>query len=481
MKKDLAKKFFGRKKELNHLSWFLKKRAASMIVVRGRRRIGKTRLIQEFAKDHSFYSFTGLAPVEGIGAKEQKDLFKKKLEEYFQISINSDNWVDIFTFLAKMTATGRHIILFDEISWMASYDPTFLPKLKNVWDEHFNKNPKIILFLCGSVSYWIDQNILSSTGFLGRISYTLDLKELPIEEVSEFWGRYKHRYSAYEICKVLSITGGVPLYLENILPEYGAEENIKRLCFEPGGLLVEEFDRIFSDLFSTRSLVYQKIVTSLIDGAKTLEEIGLETDYKPCGSLSNYIHQLEISGFIKRDYTWNIKSQKKSKLSKIRLVDAYLRFYLKYIYPIKERLEGKELLAEGISLKEKWYSIIGLQFETLVLRNRHKILQSLHLTYDDIINDGPYFQRKSVKTSACQIDYLIQTKTNILYICEIKFSKHPIGLGIKEEIEKKINALGAMKRQSYQTVLIHVNGVTEELEDEGYFAHIIDFGEFLKQ
>jgi len=90
------------------------------------------------------------------------------------------------------------------------------------------------------------RNLLSSTGFVGRISYTLTLEELPLSDCSRFW---PSDISAYEKFKLLSVTGGIQNYLEEINPKLSAEDNIKRLCFTHGGFLVEEFEQIFSDIF----------------------------------------------------------------------------------------------------------------------------------------------------------------------------------------------------------------------------------------
>ena len=154
--------------------------------------------------------------------------------------------------------------------WIAGKDPDFLGKLKIAWDQHFSKNSELILILCGSISIWIEENILSSTGFLGRISLDMVIHELPLSDCRKFWPK---RISSYEILKVLSITGGVPKYLEEILPSDSAESNIHKLCFTPEGLLFREFDQIFSDLFFHRSAHYKEIVKTLADGPQDLDGI----------------------------------------------------------------------------------------------------------------------------------------------------------------------------------------------------------------
>ena len=78
-------------------------------------------------------------------------------------------------------------MVLDEITWMGSQDPTFLPKLKTAWDRYFKQNPQFVMILSGSNSAWISKNILSSTGFFGRVSLRLLLEELTLPECNMFW------------------------------------------------------------------------------------------------------------------------------------------------------------------------------------------------------------------------------------------------------------------------------------------------------
>lgn len=188
--------------------------------------------------------------------------------------------------LANVTRKGKVLILFDEISWMGSKDPLFLGKLKNAWDLEFKKNPNLILILCGSVSWWIEKNILNNTGFLGRISLQMTLKELPLNDCAQFWPK-ELKVSNFEKLKILSVTGGVPKYLEEIVSKLSAEENIRRLCFNVSGLLFNEFDQIFSDIFGQRSNIYKKILECLINGKKNLETIFEDLDVKKNGVINS--------------------------------------------------------------------------------------------------------------------------------------------------------------------------------------------------
>lgn len=476
----MAIPFIGRQKELQILSKLLKKNVASLVVIQGRRRIGKSRLVEEFGKNHTFYQFSGLPPTRETTDVSERNEFSRQLAVQTGLpELYADDWSKLFILLADKTKTGRVIILFDEISWMGSKDHDFLGKLKNAWDLYFKKNPELMLVLCGSSSSWIEKNILSNAGFVGRISYRLTLDELPLQDCNKFWLKMGDYISAYEKFKVLSVTGGVPRYLEEIKPALSAEDNIRDLCFIKGGPLVNEFNDIFSDLFSTRSSTYKKIIQTLSNGAQEIKSICNSLNITQAGFISEYLDDLVKSGFITRDYTWNIVSGEISRLSYFRLSDNYLRFYLKYIDKNRLRIENDEFSLKSLSSLPNWEGIMGLQFENLVLKNRNYIKECLHIVPEEIISDNPFFQRKSGRYLGCQIDYLIQTKFGGLYICEIKFSKQLITPDVISEVQKKMDNLRYPKGFSCRPVLIHVNGVQENVIDSGFFADVINFANLL--
>ena len=140
--------------------------------------------------------------------------------------VYSDDWSKLFSLLASKVKQGRIVIFLDEITWMAHGDATFLSKLKNAWDRHFKKNPKLILILCGSVSAWIEKNIINSTGFFGRISLDLTLQPLSLPSCNNLLNTLGFKRSVMEKLMILSVTGGVPWYLEQVNPKYSAADNI---------------------------------------------------------------------------------------------------------------------------------------------------------------------------------------------------------------------------------------------------------------
>lgn len=122
-----------------------------------------------------------------------------------------------------------------------------------------------------------------------------------------------------------------------------------------------------------------------------------------------------------------------------------------------------------------WESIISLQFENLVLNNDFIIHKLLGIPAEEIIFSNPFFQKRTKMHPGCQIDLLIQTKFQCLYICEIKFSRAALTTSVIDEVKQKINNLQMPKNFSYRPVLINVNGVKDIVNERGYFSKIINF------
>ena len=471
--------FVGREAELSTLRSLTQKKIASMAVVTGRRRIGKSRLVEEFARRSKGYRpvfLSGLAPVEGVTDAGQREEFARQLQRELALPpVSAGDWADLFEHLARAVRRGRWIVLMDEISWMGSKDPSFLPKLKNAWDLALKKNPQLILLLCGSVSSWIDKNILSHTGFLGRISLRMRLSELPLKDCVQFFEPHASRISAYDKLKVLSVIGGVPRYLEEIIGSQTADENIARLCFQKEGLLFNEFDQIFSDLFERRSAAYKQLVKVLAEGAKEMNDIFDALGISKSGVVASYLDELETAGFVKRDYTWSLKTTAVSKKSRFRLSDNYVRFYLKHIAPNRSAIEKDRFQLRSISTLPGYDAMMGLAFENLVLGNRNIIWEQCGIAASDIVQEGPLFQSPTKRRRGCQVDYVVQTKHGPIYLCEIKMSREPITASVIDEVRAKIDRLQIPRHASVLPVLVHVNGVADAVHAKDYFARFVDF------
>lgn len=465
--------FWGREEELGELNSLSGKKTSSLIVLQGRRRIGKSSLLEEFGNKYGkFVEISGLAPGKGNSRQQQLDNFAEQLSKIFNMpQFKFENWTQAFGALARFTEKGRCFVLLDEISWMSYGDDGFSGKLKIAWDTQFKKNSKLILALCGSVSSWIENNILNDTDFVGRVSWQKNLGELDIKSCVKFWG--KSKISSKEKIKVLAITGGVPKYLEEIKASDTAEQNIERLCFRESGYLFTDFKKIFNDIFSKRAPIYLEIVKKLVSEKLSPSDIAEKLQQEQNGDLTEYLTDLEFSGFLSRDYTWNLKGEK-SKLSQYRIRDNYLRFYLKYIASNEDKIKKRIFKFSSIETLLNWDTISGFQFENLILNNVEIILRELNIPIAQMIQYGPYFQTKTKTRRGCQIDLLILCKRDYLYLCELKF-KNKIGVEVINEVQEKINRLKLAKNFSIRPILIYSGEITKDLREADYFNKIMCF------
>ncbi|MBW2731610.1 MAG: ATPase [Deltaproteobacteria bacterium] len=475
--------FYGRMHELAGLAALTKKSTASLVAVTGRRRNGKSRLIEEFARrsrGYRFLALSALAPEPDVTEAMQRDAIASSLERTLKIPpIAHANWSDVLAHIAYNTKKGRWIVLLDEVSWMAQRDPAFLGRLKTAWDQLFKQNDQLILVLCSSVSSWIEKNLLSSTGFVGRVSWSLRLEQLPLEHSALFPGLRSATHSAYDILKMLAVTGGVPKYLEELLGEMTAEQNIRRLCFQPEGLLFNEFDHIFHTLFEGRSDLYRRIVTALVATRLDLGGVCDALGNQKSGVISSYLDDLVMAGFLAKDPSWELRTGKTKRQHLYRIRDNYLRFFLRYVDPRRSEIEEKRFGEKPLETLRGWDSMLGLQFENLVLQNRRFVWSQCGLTPGEVAQDGPFFQTPTTRRSGCQVDYLIQTTQGPIFLCEIKFHRGEVRPKVIADVQEKLHKLVKPRHTSIFPVLIHVGGVSPKTLESGFFSHVIDFREAL--
>jgi len=477
--------FHGRDSYIKDFKELLVDKRAKLVTCQGRRRIGKSTFIKQCANFTThFISVSGLPPQPELKRQDQLDNFSATLNQQLATpKILLEDWSTAFHYLSTIIPkTGSTLVLLDEVSWMSKGDPNFAGYLKNAWDDHFKNHPRLIIVLCGSVSSWIDENILNSTGFVGRISWQFKIDPLPLQHCNAFWKDYekkkKRTIPEIEKLRLLSITGGVPRYLEEVNYAQSAEQNIARMCFHPSSLLFREFDQIFHDIFMRKAPTFRKIVRTLVDGPRMLKEISDSLGRDSGGTLSKALKELVGAGFITEDRSFSpISAKPLQRTARFRLSDNYLRFYLKYVEPKKLQIEKGIYQQSSLTSLEAWHTIIGLQFENLVYNSRHELLSLLGLDSTTILNYSPYFQNATQRKKSCQIDLLIRTKS-ALYIVESKV-REKIDASVIEEVREKIIRLKAPKNLAIRSALVYQGDLEPSLTDSDYFDHLISFKQLL--
>ena len=474
--------FIGRERELDELNSFWGRDHGVLMTCRGRRRIGKSTLIDEFASRsaRNYISIVGLAPRKGMTDAKQRAHFCETVAEYAERPVEyAQTWSLAFRQLDGLLGRpGRTVVLIDEISWLGGYDPDFAGYLKTAWDTYLRKHAELILILCGSVSSWIAENILDSTGFVGRDSYDLDLKELSLCDSVKLFGPTGERLSSSEKFDLLSLTGGVPKYLEEVRPELSVDENFRRLCFLPRSLLFREFDETFSAVLGDRVASRGRILRLLLEKSLTTSELAAKESKTANGGYAKALRDLRYAGFVEEESGISPLTGKACKEVRYRVKDNYARFYLKTIEPRASAI--KTGLFEFASLEQLngWDTILGLQFQNLILNRVNDLFPHLGLERSLVLSAAPYVQNETLRNKGCQIDLLIQTARTLLVV-EIKRQRQ-IKHGIIDEVAEKVRRLRFDPRLSVRTALVYEGELAQSVPADRYFDFIVPAEKLLK-
>ena len=466
--------FIGRERELASLEALWRKSTSSLVAVSGRRRIGKSTLVEMFAAQSKcrFIEIEGLAPDEKMTNQRQLENFCEHLAKVTGLpEAKADSWPKAFDALdAAIPKNAKTVVFLDEISWMGGFDSAFAAYLKNAWDMQFSKKPRLILVVAGSVSAWIQNNILKSKAFVGRISLDVSLSELPLADCSAFWGRRESRVSTREMVDMLSVMGGIPKYLEEMDVSLSTDENIKRLCFTPGGYLFRDFNSIFGDVFGAVSSK-RRILSALVSGPASVAELSAMFGKEPSGHLSDDLRDLKEAGFVASSAGLNPATGSPMREVRYRLRDNYTRFYLKFIEPNAEAVRAGLFNFIALDRLPGWESIMGLQLENLVLNNLMSLCPLIGLEGRLVTSAAPYARRKSASHPGVQVDLLIQTPKSV-YVVEIK-RRTKITPEIEDEMQAKVAKLDISRNVSVRTVLVYEGSVAPEVEENGYFDFLV--------
>ncbi len=474
--------FVGREDDLVQLTGLWDKRVSSLVTCRGRRRVGKSTLIEEFAKRtaENFIAVEGLAPRKGMNDRKQRRNFCARIAEQTGIAMrDAASWPLAFDMLNEaLPDKGRTVVLLDEISWMGGYDRDFPAYLKTAWDKKLKNHQNLVLVLCGSVSSWIADNILNSTGFVGRNSLDVEVRELPLREAIQVIGPTADRMSSTEKFDILSVVGGVPRYLEEIRPSLTVDENVRRMCFLKQGLLFREFDETFNAVFGPEAVNRRSVLETLSGGSMTASAIAEKLGVAVNGHLTRTLKELEYAGFVARESNLNAETGKPARIDRYRICDNYTRFYLHFIEPNRKAISGGLFRFASMEQLKGWESQLGYQFENLIVNHVGDLFVHLGVDRSLVLSAAPYAQRGTKRGEGCQIDLLVQTRRTA-FIVEIK-RRREIGPEVMEEVMEKVRRLKVSKGVSVRTALVYDGRLSPRIEAEYGFDVIIPADRLLK-
>ncbi|MBF0364607.1 MAG: AAA family ATPase [Oligoflexia bacterium] len=459
--------FVGRIEELSELEKRYKSHSSQLVVVYGRRRIGKSVLIKEFCKNKTSLQFEGLER-EQTPAQIQHFIpsIKRQLKDPMLDGMIFKNWRSVFLYLNDKLSPDKKIILFfDELPWMAAGQGKLISLIKYFWDNYW-KDKKVMLILCGSIASFMISKVIKSKALYGRINFQLRVDEFsPIEAFQMLRGKR----SREEVLKYLLTFGGIPKYLEEINISRSFDQNLEELCFFKDSIMVDEFEKIFYIQFR-ESQLYIRIIESLKNRALTIKEISESIHFSSGGGLKSYLQNLENATFIEGYILFMRESN--SKFKRYRLIDDYLSFYFSYILPNKRFILTKQKgQIYRLKIKSALSIWFGYAFERFCVKHAFYLAERMGFA-DQVINAVPYAEREQ-ENKGFQIDLIYERADKVITVCEIKFYSEEIGVEVVREVNRKCSLLKIPRGFTLEKALISLYGPSPTLKTLDFFQHYL--------
>lgn len=420
----------GREKELKKLKELYDIQSAELIAVYGRRRVGKTYLVDEALTGKFTFRHAGLSPIEHRDADhgKRRSRLKEQLKHFYQSLLIQgmkgskipDSWLEAFymleTFLTDKEATTNRLLIFlDEIQWLDTPKSGFMTALEAFWNGWACHKHNIMVIVCGSSSSWIlDKLINNHGGLYGRVTYQINLQPFSLSECEHFFKSKGIEMSRYDIAQAYMMVGGIPYYLNYFNKELSLSQNIQEMFFSSGAPLKEEFERLFSSLFVNPE-VMQSIVRALNTKNRglTRAELLQKTGIAESGEVSRYLDALITGTFIIKYNSFGNGMRE----GFYKLTDPFCIFYLKFV----EENAGKKGI-EWTTLADTPAVTIwkGLAFENVCFNHIRQIKKCLGISGVST-SESLWSKRGGEDTDGTQIDLIIERRDNVVNMCEIKF------------------------------------------------------------
>lgn len=322
-----TEKIFGRDEEIRLLNVCANSNEAELVIVYGRRRVGKTFLIRQSFDNHFDFSFVG---AYNKPTKTQLENFSNALQEQSGIVRPvPKNWSTAFSqlreHLQQIPTRRKHIVFFDEMPWMDTGKSDFLSAFEYFWNSWGAGQDNLMFIVCGSATTWITHKLLRNKGGLyNRATRCIYLHPFTLHETEQYLKSRKIRWNRYDITECYMTMGGIPFYLKQLDPALTYTQNIDRLFFSPKAILKDEFQNLYRTLFKNAG-AYEQIVMSLTTKriGLTRSEISKITGIAQNGKLSTMLENLAHCDFIR---PYNYYGSKKRGIV-YQLSDYYTLFY----------------------------------------------------------------------------------------------------------------------------------------------------------
>ena len=405
----------GRRAEKSELLDLFHSGRAEFVTIYGRRRVGKTFLVNNLFADKYAFKVTAILDDD---TQRQLSNFAEALSEYGKNDKPAlPDWFAAFERLRTLLECSkrkRKIVFIDEMPWLDTKGSRFIPALEHFWNGWASAQDDIMLIVCGSAASWIAKKLFRNRGGLhNRITRRILLQPFTLAECRMFAEREGFPVDELNLLETYMTFGGIPYYLSLMNKNLSLAQNVSRLCFSPGGELREEFDNLYASLF--RNAARHILVVEALGKTKsglTREEIKQITKLPEGGSLTESLEELELSGFI-RKYT-PFAREKKGAL--YQLIDHFTLFHLAFIKGNPPDDPDHWMKKRETQVFRTWR---GYAFEQVCLSHVGQIKKAIGIS--GVITHVESWRSERSDPGA-QIDLLINRNDQVISLCEMKYS-----------------------------------------------------------
>lgn len=450
----------GRKNEINQLKSIMASKEAEFVVVYGRRRVGKTFLVNTFFNDSYAFKLTGLAKKS---KRDQLTNFTASLNRYGNGKkfTKPRTWYEAFDKLRELLeanhSKGKRVVFIDELPWVDTRGSNLIPALEHFWNDWAVTQNDMVLIVCGSATSWITRKILKNRGGLhNRVTQKLYIRPFTLAECKEYIHSRGLEMDDKEVAECYMIMGGIPYYLKSLRRGASLAQNVDEMFFAERGRLDDEFDALYNSLFE-KSENYIKVVEALSTKNKglTREEILQATKLEMNGHFSKLLQNLIDCDFIRCYKGFGNKARK----GIYQLIDPFTLFYYKFIKKFGHSDKPFWQYQMGTRQHDTW---AGLAFEQLCLNHHQQIEKALGIS--GIITQVYSWTTPSDAMEKAQIDLVIQRADKVINVCEMKFYEGKYTMKVKdyEDMERRIRIFRETRdiHKAIHPVLVTPYGLT---------------------
>ena len=425
--------FVGREKELAFLESKYTAENGQLIVLYGRRRVGKTETLKEFCKNkpHVFFACRECTDKLQLRTFSEK-MLKEDIPARRYIS-QFENWEQAFRSVTDLpSGDKKKLLIIDEFPYMCRGNTSIPSVLQNLWDEVL-KDKNLMIVLCGSSMSFIEKELLSEKNPLyGRATGVYRMTEMDFYDAVKFFPDYSDtdKVIAY------SVLGGIPHYLKQFDPKKSLAENIKNNILTKGCVLYSEVDFLLrQELRETP--IYNSLIEAIALGNTKLNEISQKSLVDDTSKTSTYLRNLIQLGIVEREFSVDAGTKERANTNRgtYKLTDNFFRFWYAFVFANYSELEAGDV--DGVfhySVEPQLHQFASMPFEDVCRQYVRKLQQANALPFR-YAHIGRWTGKTTVRDTSApggtriaetEIDILAVSKSRNEYlVCECKFKNKP--------------------------------------------------------